>query len=50
MSRGSEGSAVMASQVACWRCAGRLTRGVMFAAVMFAAVGRRFGECVSIVE
>ena len=41
MGRGSEESAVMASQVACWRCAGRLTRRVMFA-----AVGRRFGECV----
>ena len=45
MGRGSEESAVMASQVACWRCAGRLRRRVMFA-----AVGRRFGECVLIVE
>ena len=52
MGRWSEESAVIVSQVVCWRCAGRLSMRVMSGdeCCWFAAVGRRVGESVLIVE
>ena len=50
MGRWSEVSAVMAFQFACWSRDGRLSRRVLQVAVMFAAVGRRVGESVLIIE
>ena len=52
MGRWSEESAVMVSQVVCWRCAGRLSMRVISGdeCCWFAAVGRRVGESALIVE